>query len=228
MLDVDKKEFSEIVQATLGLYRSEANTSVLKLWWAVLSRYEINQVRQGFERFVSSKDSKFAPVPANIIDAIEANCPDGRPGADEAWAMIPMDEYASAVMTQEMAEALHIAQPLLDAGDKIAARMSFREAYNRIVDANKRNGVKPSWFPSLGQDKEGRDIVLADAVRLGRIGAEHAIGLVAPEKIAPMLQSAGEVRMALEHKMPTSEAALANIARIKSMLAGSKLSEVPA
>lgn len=228
MRDSDKSKFLKMMQATLAVYDKTATPETVGLWWNLLGCYEFADVEQAFGQYLKSAEGRFSPKPASIISIIDAMRPDGRPGADEAWAMIPMSEYASAVMTQEMAEALHIAQPLLDAGDKIAARMSFREAYNRIVDANKRNGVKPSWFPSLGQDKEGRDSVLAEAVRLGRIGAEHAIGLVAPDKIAPMLQSAGEERMALEHKMPTSEAALGNIARIKSMLAGSKLSEVPA
>ena len=228
MRDSDKAKFLKMMQATLAVYDKTATTETVGLWWNLLGCYEFADVELAFGQYLKSAEGRFSPKPASIISIIDAMRPDGRPGADEAWAMIPMSEYASAVMTQEMAEALHIAQPLLDAGDKIAARMSFREAYNRIVDANKRNGVKPSWFPSLGQDKEGRDSVLAEAVRLGRIGAEHAIGLVAPDKIAPMLQSAGEERLALEHKMPTSEAALGNIVRIKSMLAGSKLSEVPA
>ena len=220
------RKLLEGIAATAEIMGREISPEAAMVMAQDLAQYPANVVVQALANLRRDAKARFST--GAIIEQIEKLQPDGRPGADEAWAMIPMDEYASAVMTQEMAEALHIAQPLLDEGDKIAARMAFREAYNRIVDANKRNGIKPSWFPSLGQDKEGRDTVLADAVRLGRIGAEHAIGLVAPDKIAPMLQSAGEVRMALEHKMPTSEAALANIARIKSMLAGSKLSEAPA
>lgn len=218
MLDADKKEFAEIVRATLSVYRVEADAAVLKLWWAVLSRYDIEQVRGGFNRFVSSKESKFPPVPAHIIDAIEANCPDTRPGADEAWASIPMDEYSSAVMTQEMAEALHIAQPLLNAGDKIAARMAFKEAYARIVEGNKRNGIQPKWFPSLGSDKEGRESVLADAVRLGRLSADHAIKLLPPDKVAPMLQNAGHEKLALEYKLPSAEESMKRIQQMKDVL----------
>jgi hypothetical protein len=101
---------------------------------------------------------------------------------------------------------------------KIAARMSFREAYNRIVDANKRNGVNPSWFPSLGQDKEGRDTVLAEAVRLGRLSADHAMGLLPPEKIAPMLQSAGREKLALEYKLPSPEESMARIQAMKAAI----------
>ncbi len=206
MRDSDKSSFLKMLQATLALRDKAATTETVNLWWNLLCEYDFNDVEQAFIIFLKSKEGRFSPQPSNIIENIEAMRPDGRPGADEAWAMIPMNEFTSAVMTQEMAEALHIAQPLLDSGDKIAARMSFREAYLRIVEANKRAGIKPSWFPSIGQDKEGRDAVLGEAVRLGRIGTEQAIGLLPPEKITPMLQSAENNILALEYKtLPYSE-----------------------
>ena len=114
-----------------------------------------------------------------IIKNIELLQPDGRLGAEEAWALYPHNEADSAVITDEMAQAMQAAQPLLQEGDKIAARMSFKEAYNRITTQNKMNGVKPKWFLSLGHRKEGRDIVIAEAVRLGRLTQDHAITIAA-------------------------------------------------
>lgn len=223
MLDADKKQFAKIVRSTMLVTGGEApEPDVLRIWWAALQNYQIADVSAAFSEYAMR--GKFAPRPADILEILDRALPDGRPGADEAWAIIPRDEYTSAVWTTEIAEAWGIAKPLLDEGDQVAARMAFKESYARIVDSNKRNGIKPSWLPSLGQDKEGRDSVLAEAVRLGRIGAEHAIGLVAPDKIAPMLQSAGKERMALEHKMPTSDQELANLAKIKAILANLKLS----
>lgn len=128
------------------------------------------------------KESKGRFSLAAVIEQIERIDTDGRPGADEAWAMIPRDEQSSAVMTQEMAGALHIAQPLLDEGDQVAARMAFKEAYNRLVDENKRQGMKAQWFPSLGWDKEGREAVLVDALRLGRLGLDQVKCLLPPDR----------------------------------------------
>lgn len=217
MLEANKKQFGQIVRSTMLVCGGSApDADVLRIWWASLQNYGIDAVSAAFGEYAMR--GKYAPKPADILAILDRMLPDGRPGADEAWAMIPMDEYTSAVMTQEMAEALHIAQPLLDAGDKIAARMSFKEAYCRIVDANKRNGVKPSWFPSLGQDKEGRDAVLAEAVRLGRLSADHAIGLIAPDKVVPMLQSAGKETLALEYKIPSAEESMAKIQGMKAIL----------
>jgi len=218
MRDSEKAPFLNILLASLAMRDKSATAETVGLWWNLLREYELSDVEQAFCIYLKSREGRFSPQPSNIIEIIDAMRPDGRLGADEAWAMIPMDENASAVMTQEMAEALHIARPLLDAGDKIAARMSFKEAYNRIVEANKRCGIKPSWFPSLGQDKEGRDAALAEAVRLGRIGAEHAIGLLPPEKIAPMLQSAGNETLALEYKTLPSDEMMARIQAMKAVI----------
>jgi len=158
-----------------------------------------------------------------IIDALAKVCPDGRPGANEAWAMIPKDEHASAVMTEEMAQALHIAQPLIDDGDQIGARMAFIEAYKRIVDAAKLEGVPVKWFASLGFDKEERTSVVADAVRLGRLSVDHAASLLPPEKAIAMLENINQNTLQLENKPTDPGKARAQLATIKNMLSGSKL-----
>jgi hypothetical protein len=177
MLDSDKKEFASIVSATLKTYRIEPDADVLRLWWGVLKRFSIDQVRNGFNAYIGSKDAKFI-VPANIVEAIEKNEPDGRLGAEEAWAVYPHDEASSAVITNEMAEAMQSAQELLSYGDRIGARMAFKEAYNRIVERNKLNGISPRWFASLGHSKEGREMALKDAVIKGRISQDHATSLL--------------------------------------------------
>lgn len=153
-----------------------------------------------------------------VIAQVERLQPDGRPRADEAWALIPRDEDASVVMTYEMAEAYGVALPLLVEGDQVAARMAFKDAYARIVDKNKLAGVPPKWFPSLGRDKEGREAVLAEAVRLGRLSANHAIGLLPPDKVAPMLESAGKETLAIEYKAPSAEEIEVRIQGMKAAL----------
>lgn len=169
------------------------------------------------------RESKFKLSLAAVIEKIEQLQPDGRPGADEAWAMIPRDEYTSAVLSDEMNSALHLAQPLLDEGDQVAARMAFKQSYERIVAENKRAGIMPKWYPSLGWDKDGRESVLAEAVRLGRLDARQAIGLVGPDSVVPMLEVAGEAKLALEYKPFDSEQAKENLAKIKQMLGMTKM-----
>ena len=206
----------ENLAATAELMGQAISPTAIAIMAQDLSEYPQDMVLKALTQV--RRESKFKLTLAAIIEQIEKLNPDGRPGADEAWAMIPRDEATSAVMTVEMAEAMGVAQPLLDEGDQVAARMAFKAVYERIVDANKRNGVNQKWFASIGHDKGGREAVLAEAVRLGRIGAQHAIGLIAPDRVADMLDMAGEQKLALEHKPVSIEQAHAHLARLKAMI----------
>lgn len=112
---------------------------------------------------------------ADVISRID----DGRPGVEEAWAMIPRDEATSIVWTEEMAQAYGKAAPLLDEGDKIGARMAFKEAYAKLVAEARDRKQPPKWTPSLGDDVNGRQLALIDAVRAGRMKLDHATTLLA-------------------------------------------------
>lgn len=168
------------------------------------------------------KESKGRLSLAIVIEKLEELRPDGRPGSDEAWAMIPHDEYTSVVMTEEMAEAMSIARQLLNEGDKIGARMAFKEAYNRIVEQNKRANISPKWFPSLGIDKESRQDALSKAVRLGRITQDHALSLISPDQGRKLIES-NEPKLQIEHKKLSNEELKANIEKMKHILETSKL-----
>lgn len=113
------------------------------------------------------------------IQDVISRIDDGRPGAEEAWAMIPRDEATSVVWTEEMAQAYGVASPLLDEGDKIGARMAFKEAYAKLVSDARDRKLPPKWTPSLGEDVNGRQLALIDAVRAGRMQLDHATSLLA-------------------------------------------------
>jgi hypothetical protein len=117
---------------------------------------------------------------ADVVSRLE----DGRPGAEEAWAMLPMREADTAVWTDEMREAFAVASPLIDAGELVAARMAFKETYTRLVNAAREKAVEPKWAVTLGHDPRGREHVVLQAVEKGRIALEHARSLV-PELPAP-------------------------------------------
>jgi len=212
------KRLLENLAATVELMGQSISPTAISMMARDLSKYPTDTV---IEALQSVRNTKSRFTQDAVVKEIERLTPDGRPGADEAWAMIPRDEYASCVMTEEMSGALHVAQPLLYEGDQVAARMAFKEAYARLVDTAKRAGTPVRWTPSLGYDKEGRESCLAEAVRLGRMSAEHAIKLLPPDKVAPMLEQAGNETLAIEYKPGTSEVARQNIAKMKAMLAGS-------
>jgi hypothetical protein len=189
MLDNEKRLFSNLLDAAMPIYRIEASVETKRLWWGLLKNYSFNEVRAAFERHLSENGQTITPAHIRIL--IDKMNPDGRPGADEAWAMLPYrDEAASVVMTDEMAEAFGIAN---EVDDKNGARMAFRDAYNRIVERNKSQGIKPRWFASLGHDSQGREIVLQEAVRLGRISQSYAKSLLP----APLSEDRGAAVLAL-------------------------------
>src|SRR3569832_801957 len=63
------------------------------------------------------------------LPEILARIEDGRPGMEEAWAMMPKSELASVVWTDEMAQAWGVASPMLAQGDLVGARQAFCQAY---------------------------------------------------------------------------------------------------
>lgn len=122
---------------------------------------------------------------SDVVSRLE----DGRPGPQEAWAMIPKSERDSVVWTPEMASAWGIASSLLIDGDSVAARMAFIEHYKTAVDKARSDGVPVSWSPSLGDSRAGREQAIGDAVRLGRLGSDQAQALL-PFTTAPGVQVA--------------------------------------
>lgn len=211
------RKLLEAIAATAELMGREISPSAAMVMAQDLAQYPAEVTIAALANLRKEKNARFST--GAVIEQIERIQPDGRPGADEAWAMIPRDEYTSAVMTTEMAEALGIAQPLLNEGDQVAARMAFKEAYTSLVDEAKRAGKAPEWFPSLGHDPRGREAVLEEAVRLGRLPASQAAGLLP----APAQSSV----LAIEDKRPeiSAEKRAENLRRLHCALSKFKVIE---
>lgn len=178
MNDADKKPFAEIWGAALQTGGRDASVPMLKLAFNALSGYSFEQVQSALGEHVAK--SSHAPTPADIRAIVEASVPGGRPGPEEAWsiALGAMDESVTVVWTEEMASAWGVAQPLMQSGDEVGARMAFRETYNREVDESKRRGEPPKWIPSLGHDADSRRSALEHAVERGRLShssVEHLL-----------------------------------------------------
>ena len=112
------------------------------------------------------------------ISDVISRLDDGRPGPEEAWAMIPHDEQDSVVWTTEMAEAFGVANSLIKAGDDVQARMAFLEVYRDRVQKARDQKMPVRWMPSLGFDPLGREGVLLEAVENGRLTAKHVLGIL--------------------------------------------------
>jgi len=137
-----------------------------------LSAYPEEQILRALEKCRKELKSKLT------VQSIISRIDDGRPGHEEAWAMIPKNESSSVVWTQEMSEAYGIACPLINMGDMVQARMAFIEAYKDRCDRARNDRIVVQWFPSLGHDPQGREHVLMEAVEKGRLSASHVAGLL--------------------------------------------------
>lgn len=125
---------------------------------------------------------------AAIVERID----DGRPSADEAWstAIQAADESATVVWTSETAKAYWAAASLLEQGDKVGARMAFRERYVREVSNARQEGRQVRLEATLGYDPVLREQAITQAAELNQIGYEHAKAMlpnldeIAPEILA--------------------------------------------
>ncbi|WP_053151098.1 hypothetical protein [Pseudomonas sp. P97.38] len=123
---------------------------------------------------------------ADILQRVQSS--DGRPGKDEAWAiaMTTNDEFETVVLTDEIQLALAAAKPVLDAGDKIGARMAFISAYERFVGRAREDAKLVNWHVSVGFDANRRIQAVTKAMELKRIPSEHAQKYLADLSVTPV------------------------------------------
>ncbi len=108
---------------------------------------------------------------ATILQRVQSA--DGHPDPNEAWsiALTASDESDTVVMTEEIQLAMAASTPVLANGDKVGARMAFLSAYQRFVDAARKDGKTAKWRTSLGTDPQRRVAAVEEAGRLGRLPA---------------------------------------------------------
>lgn len=107
--------------------------------------------------------------PSDITSRID----DGRPGADEAWALLPKNEEQSAMWTDEMIEAWAEIRGDI-AADRIGARRSFIQAYERACRSARDSRSAVHWTFTPGHSDADREAVLTAAVDKGLISRTQA------------------------------------------------------
>lgn len=118
---------------------------------------------------------------------ILARVDDGRPGPDEAFAMLPTTEAQTVVWTDEMAAA----STYLDTGaDRVTQRLAFREAYAKAVAKARQDKAPVQWWVSAGHDANGRERPVAEAVLAGRLDVRvaQALGMMTERTEAAQIE----------------------------------------
>lgn len=149
------------------------------------------------------------------LAAILQRLDNGLPSADEAFGLLAegwRNESLTVVVPEIAMQAAGMgAFGLFQAGDKMGARMAFREAYTRLA-ADVREA---RWTVSAGSDREQRTRAVAEAVKVGRLTAQRAAAYLPAEAVEERLQLAGQKLLPHER-----EAGRRQAAGILAMLAG--------
>ena len=153
-------KFLETTYAFYGLNNPEKN--ILAAWQKLFTQFGGDRVQSAISLFC--RKSKYVPRPIDVYQILND---DGRPSADEAWAIAirSFDENLTIRWTTEIAKARGEVRELFET-DEVGARMAFREIYARLVDEARIKGEPAQWEVSLGlQQRE-------DFAKAAQIGYE--------------------------------------------------------
>jgi hypothetical protein len=187
MVDAERPAFLEALDAACtmlsrGRYKPDAMSAAL--WFRALAPYQWTEIRQALSAHIRDPErGRYVPTPADIIAQLEGSAAhDGRPEADEAWAIAikSIDEEATVVWTPEIRNAFEVARPVLELRDEVGARLAFREAYERAVGVSRTAKRQAEWLVSVGFDTGKRRQAIA-AASIGRLPAEDLLRLPAPD-----------------------------------------------
>lgn len=209
MDDIDR--IVEAVTATAEVMGQQMTATAIALIAEDLSEYPIADVDKALRR-VRRECQRFS------LAAVIERLPNGWPGPEEAWASFPKSEEDTGVVTQEALRAWGIAEQLWEHGDKVGARMAFKEAYQEAVaQADMRT---PQWQVSLGWDVKKREEPIKRAIEQGLISYERV------QHILPAPEDCGPIAGLLTGKvssMPVTEDTKRRLTELRKMLADSQL-----
>lgn len=194
----------EALVGTVEIMGQQMSGPALAIMTDDLDRYPLDDVISALTR-VRRECSRFT------LAAVLDRMPNSWIGPEEAWATFPKDERESGVVTTPASMAWATALPLWEIGDKIGARMAFKETYEREVSG--RSGETPEWHVTLGYDKDQRETAIRRGIEQGKLTAEKVQHL-----IPDLSLDAGPVVALLTGKvsaMPQNNQTRANIARLR-------------
>ncbi|HDS1582170.1 TPA: hypothetical protein QEL15_004288 [Stenotrophomonas maltophilia] len=167
--DLEQDHLVELLVATAEVIGDRISPTAAVFMVSDLAQYPLPML----ERALGScrRELKGRLSLAAVLERIE----DGHPAPNEAWAnaIRAADEGVTVVWTEQTRDAWAAALPLVQAGDKIAARPAFLEVYARLVKEARAAHRPAAYQLSLGGDVSGRDGVLRQAVASGQLTYEH-------------------------------------------------------
>lgn len=189
MVENDFDAFAQLMDQAYALHLKALPMEAKMIFFKAMEPYPLEVVSRALTATIRDPQrGQYPPKPADLIAQIQgAAGNDGRPGAEEAWAiaLTSRNEADTVVWTQETAEAFGICAPIMHLGDEVGARMAFKEAYQRLVTTSRANGQPARWSASLGWDIERRTAALTKAANSGLLSAPVVSGLLPPPVTEP-------------------------------------------
>jgi hypothetical protein len=191
----DGKAFRDSLNAAYEMYgKGPLSKIVLRKWWELFRDWDFHVFNACLDQHL--QQSEFPPKPSDLITIRDTLS--GKPTADEAWALVlqAQDESQTIIWTEETAAASAVAVEILEAGDKVGARMAFKDAYNREMHRNKG---PVQWKISLGTDQANRERVINQGVQQGRLKADKV------QHLLPAPVGGGDIAGLLTGKVQESD-----------------------
>lgn len=184
MFERDYDQFAKLMDQAYALHMKTLPLEAKMIFFKAMEPYPLEVVSRALTATIRDPQrGQYPPKPADLIAQIQGVAgDDGRPGAEEAWAiaLTSRDESDTVVWTQETAEAFAICSPIMELGDEVGARMAFKEAYQRLTSQSRNANIPVQWSASLGWNLERRTTVLTKAATAGLLAAPVVAGLLPP------------------------------------------------
>jgi hypothetical protein len=158
-------QLHEKIMMTAEILGGSLTSAAAEAMEATLREYDPKLVDAALKR--CAKELKGRMSLRDILERI----PGQHVGAEEAWAIAQRanDEGDSVVWTDEIAEAYGQCR---DVDDKVAQRMAFKQAYERIVAESPSR--MPKWWVTHGHDPTRRAAAIRQGVERGLLPASSA------------------------------------------------------
>lgn len=158
-----------LINEMADYHSADISPEKMKMLFEDLDGYDINGLYESWKKYRLSDKGRFMPTAFDLIN----NIPDGRPTANEAFALLPRHEDESVVWTHEIQTAWFSVKNQMGNSPQ-AAWFAFKEKYDSLVLEARKNKQNAIWSVSLGFDVAGRDKALVEALDKKRISLEFA------------------------------------------------------
>lgn len=169
MTDNEQQQVLQALVVTAEIMGTELKPASLMMMVSDLAEYDFQPVMMALTR--CRKELTGRLTLKAILDILAPA--GGWLSANEAWsrALPAADESKTVVWTNEARKAWFVALPMIQAGDKVGARMAFIAAYEREVSNAKNAGQRPQHEVSPGDDALLRDAAIRQAQTEGLLPA---------------------------------------------------------